>query len=107
MTVTIAVPSNSGSLRSAPRRPGAPLSLPFALATLLMPLVGRLRKASKWTRGIASLLLIAAGIAASASLSGCSGGNSATTSQPQTYTITVSGTAGALSHSTFVTLTVN
>jgi hypothetical protein len=83
------------------------VSLPFALAALLMPLAGRLGKANKWTRGIASLLLIAAGIAASASLSGCSGGSSATTSQPQTYTITVSGTAGALSHSTFVTLTVN
>ena len=72
-----------------------------------MPLAGRLGKASKWTRGIASLLMIAAGIAASASLSGCSGGSTATTSQPQTHTITVSGTAGALSHSTFVTLTVN
>jgi hypothetical protein len=101
VTLTVAVPPNSGSLRSTPRRPEAPLSLPFALAALVMPLAGRLGKASKWTRGIASLLLIAAGIAASTSLSGCSGGSSAA------YTITVSGTAGALSHSTFVTLTVN
>ncbi len=107
VTVTVAVPSNSGSLRSIPRRPEAPLSLPFALAALLMPLAaGRLGKASKRTRGVAASL-IAAGIAASASLSGCSGASPATTSQPQTYTITVSGTAGALSHSTFVTLTVN
>jgi N-acetylneuraminic acid mutarotase len=101
VTLTVAVPPNSGSSRSTPRRPEAPLSLPFALAALVMPLAGRLGKASKWTRGIASLLLIAAGVAASASLSGCSGGSSAA------YTITVSGTAGALSHSTFVKLTVN
>jgi hypothetical protein len=64
VTITVAVPSNSGSLRSTPRRPEAPLSLPFALAAIVIPLAGRLGKASKWTRGIASLLLIAAGIAA-------------------------------------------
>jgi hypothetical protein len=107
VTLTVAVPSNSGSLRSTPRRPEAPLSLPFTLAAIVMPLACRPGKASKWSRGIPSLLLIAAGIPALASLIGCSGGSSATTGQPQTYTITVSGTAGALSHSIFVTLTVN
>jgi hypothetical protein len=73
-----------------------------------MPLAARLRKAGKRVRGITPLwFLLAIGIAASISLSGCSGGSSAVSSQPQTYTITMAGTAGALSHSTVVTLTVN
>jgi len=107
VTLLVVVPLNSAALRSVPRRPDVPLSLPFALAALLLPMRGRRDKASKRIARIAPLLLIVVGIAASASLSGCSGKSPATSSQTQTYTITVSGTAGALSHSTSVTLNVN
>jgi hypothetical protein len=108
VTLTVTVPPRSSSVINPSGLPGAPLSLPLGLATLLMPLAARLRKAGKRVRGITPLwFLLAIGIAASISLSGCSGGSSAVSSQPQTYTITMAGTAGALSHSTVVTLTVN
>ena len=76
---------------------------------MLLPFAGRLRRTGKRLgRILCVLLLLTAGIAAATGISAC-GGSSAGGyfAQPQqSYTVTVTGTSGALSHSTTVTLTV-
>ena len=52
------------------------------------------------------LLLLAAGLAAVAGISACGTTTGIFSQQQQTYTVTVTGTSGALSHSSTVTLTV-
>jgi hypothetical protein len=81
---------------------------PFSLAVLLLPFAGRMRRTGKkLSRLLPLLLLLIAGLAATAGLSGCTGLNSGYFGQaPMTYTITVAGTSGTLVHSTSVTLTV-
>ncbi len=82
--------------------------LPYlALALLLLPFTRRMRRASrKLGRLLPLLLLLIAGLAALTGLSGCSSTSGYFGQAPATYTITVTGTAGALTHSTSVTLTV-
>jgi hypothetical protein len=74
-----------------------------AAGLLLLPFARKWRKASKQTNGWLCLLLIAAGIMAATGATGC---GSSASQPPQTYNITVTVTAGALSHSTHLTLTV-
>ena len=57
-------------------------------------------------RNLSLLLVVAAAIAALATLSGCSSRNGFFGQPQQTYTLTVTATTGTLSHSTDVTLTV-
>lgn len=81
--------------------------VPVALGILLLPFAGRLRKTSRKLGGVIGiLLLLTAGAAAMAGLSGCGSGSGFFGQQSQTYTVTVTATSGALSHSTTVTLTV-
>ncbi len=79
---------------------------PVLWAIFLLPLALTLRRsAGKFSQKITLLLILAAGIAFSTTLSGC-GDNVAFPIDPQTYNITVTLTCGPLTHSTVLTLAV-
>jgi hypothetical protein len=81
--------------------------LPYlALAVLLLPFAGRMRRTGRKLGRLLPLLLIA-GLAATAGLSGCASLSAGYFGQaPTTYTISVTATSGTLTHSTSVTLIV-
>jgi hypothetical protein len=70
---------------------------PLALALLLLPMAGSLRKTGRQMSRMAAMILLAiAGVSATATLIGCGANRAAV------YEITVTGTSGALNHtSTF------
>ena len=80
---------------------------PLALALLLLPFAGRLRKAGRrFGRMVSVILLMAAGAAALAGVSGCGSDVGFFGQAQQSHTITVTGTSGTLSRSANITLTV-
>jgi hypothetical protein len=79
---------------------------PLSLAFLLLPFIGKVRKAGKrFSRMLSILLLMGTGLAAMIGLGGCGSGGYFGQTQ-KSYTVTVTATSGTLSHSTNVTLTV-
>jgi hypothetical protein len=107
VTLTIQVPRASADSEWAGGNGVAGRLTSLSLALLLLPLAGRLRRGSKRIRRwISVLLLAAAGMAAMAGLSGCGAVGGSLGQTAQTYTVTVTGTSGALSHSTTIALTV-
>ena len=80
---------------------------PLLWSLLLLPFVGRLRRARNWPGQTAVvLLMLTGGLIAMTGLSGCGGNNGFFGQQQKTYAITITATSGTLSHSTTVTLTV-
>jgi CSLREA domain-containing protein len=79
----------------------------ISLALLLLPFVGRLRKAGKrFSRMLPILLLLIAGMAAAVGLSGCGSNTGFFGQAQQSYPVTVTATSGTLSRTSNVTLTV-
>jgi hypothetical protein len=79
----------------------------LSLALILLPFAGRLRRAGRLLgRTLSAVLLLVTGIAAVAGISGCGSSNGFFAQQQQTYSVTITGTAGALTHSATVSLTV-
>ena len=104
-TATITI-QTAGLSRSAKNgnpfeRSGEPLAVSF----LLFPLLGirRVRK-TLLGRGLVMLLLVAAGLAGMASLSGCGAGNGFNGQAAKNYTVTVTAVSGEVQHSFDVNL---
>jgi sugar lactone lactonase YvrE len=105
VTLTIQLPQNASAIHHGDSL-GRKLA-PFALSLLLLPFAGRLRRAGKRLRRIGFLLLLlGSASAAVTALNGCGSTSGFFAQQQQSYTITVTGTSGGLSHSATVTLTV-
>jgi hypothetical protein len=103
----IQLATNSGGKRSGTSGNVVRRLAPFALALILLPFAGRLRRAgSRLRRTMSLLLFMLAGIGAIAGLGGCGSGTGFFAQPPETYTVTVTATSGALSHSFTFTLTV-
>jgi len=106
MTVN-APPLTSSSLRE-PANPAHPSSrgkAPAFLALLLLPTGFLLRRRLAMVR----LLVLFVGLAAATGLSGCLSNQAQGFygQMPETYTLTVTGTSGTLTHSVQVTLTID
>jgi len=80
---------------------------PYALALLLLPFAGRLRRAAKGMgRMLVILLMAGASLVAIACVSGCGSSVGFFGQQQATHTVTITATSGSLVHTSPVTLTV-
>ncbi len=107
-TLTVATSTVSAALDPKPPSSGFTSKAGLVSAAFLFFGCWGLRKRRRAIRFVAILLMLTAGGLSTTLMSGCGGGFALPTqSTAKTYTITVTGTAGSVQHSTTVTLTVN
>jgi predicted component of type VI protein secretion system len=107
VTLTIQTAATAANGKHSGDSPLARRAAPLALALLMLFGAGGLRRNGRGSRRMLCLMLLVASGVAATLVSGC-GGNSSNSKhqQPQSYTITVTATAGNLQHTAIFTLTV-
>jgi hypothetical protein len=110
VTLTIQLPQNTVA---SDRHDGSGGKLgsrmaPIALALLLLPFAGRMRKAGRrMNRVLCVLLLLVGGMIAMAGMTGCGSSKTGYFAQtPESYTVTINAANGSLSHTSTFTLNV-
>ncbi len=116
VTLKVLVPNTTmAALHHSSRpQPGKPTGQPWgrglapiALGVLLLPFTRRMRKMGKrMGRAVTLALLLMVGLGTVAGLSGCGTTTGYFGQAEHTYTVSITGTSGALVHSTTVTLNV-
>jgi sugar lactone lactonase YvrE/uncharacterized membrane protein len=105
VALTITVPGLTAHNEQKP--PLGRAIAPLMLGLFLIPFAGAMRRGRRRLgRAMGTVLMLAAGCAAVVGASGCASSNGFFSHATQNYTITEKVTAGALSHSTHITLTV-
>jgi hypothetical protein len=104
VSLTVQLPSQSASLRG---HSFLALGISPLMGILFLPFTARMRRSIGKHGGWALLLVVAVLGSSLGGLTGCGGKDSGFLGNPQTnYTLTVTATSGALSHSTTLNLTV-
>jgi CSLREA domain-containing protein len=104
-TVTVNIQTAASAMESSPPAPTGRRLEPFAFALLLLFGMGGMRRYGRNVRRMLSVAILLTAGAAAAMLSGC-GGNGFFTQSPKNYSVTITATSGALTHSATVTLNV-
>jgi len=110
VTLTIQLPQNAVASQRQDgigSKLGSPIA-PFALALLLLPFAGRMRKAGRRIgRTLCVLLLLVGGMIAMVGITGCGSSKTGYFAQtPESYTVTINAVGGYLSHTSTFTLNV-
>jgi len=106
-TVTISIQTAGVAAMQHPVPVGRKLA-PFALGLLLLPFAGarHMRKQGRRLHRLFVLLLLIGGMATAVTLSGCGSRNGFFAQQQKSYDVTITASAGNLTHTATVTIQV-
>jgi hypothetical protein len=104
VTVTIIAPASAARLHRESSR--SRTLTPFALGFLFLFGAASLRRRGRMLRGLLCVLVLTGAGAAAGTLSGCGANNGYFAQAPQSYTVTLTATAGSVQHTSTITLNV-